>query len=121
MAELLEKFLKQVKSNITEISKEELIEKINSNEDIVICDVRSTDTWQEGHIPGAINCDRGLLEIKIEKMIPDTDQEVITCCGGGTRSAFSAESLQRMGYKNVKSLAGGYKAWVNAGLPVENS
>ena len=116
---LIDNFLKEVKSNITEISKEEVLNKINNKDNIVICDVRTLDTWQEGHLPNAVHCDRGMLEINIEKIIPDLNEEIILYCGGGTRSAVSAESMQRMGYKNVKSLSGGFKSWNAANLPVE--
>ena len=85
--------------------------------DTLLIDVRDPDEWQEGHIPGAKNFSRGTVELEIEEAAPDLSTPIITHCGGGGRSALAAESLQRMGYKNVKSMAGGFKAWKAAGLP----
>ena len=78
---------------------------------------RDPDEWQEGRIPGAKNFSRGTVELEIEEAAPDLSTPIITHCGGGGRSALAAESLQRMGYTNVKSMAGGFKAWKAAGLP----
>lgn len=83
----------------------------------VIVDVRDKDEWAEEHIPGAIHMSRGTIELDIEEKIPDTSAMIICHCGGGGRSALAAESLQKMGYKNVCSMASGFKAWKAAGLP----
>jgi rhodanese-related sulfurtransferase len=83
----------------------------------VFVDVRETDEWDEGHIPDAIHLSRGTLELDIEEKVPDAETMVVCHCGGGGRSALAAESLQKMGYKNVRSMAGGFKAWRALGLP----
>ncbi|PYK39016.1 MAG: sulfurtransferase [Verrucomicrobia bacterium] len=84
----------------------------------VIVDVREKDEWDEEHISDAIHLSRGTIELDIEEKIPDLNQMIITHCGGGGRSALAAENLQKMGYKNVRSMAGGFKAWKAAGLPM---
>lgn len=111
-----EKLVADAKKNITEISPEDAAAKLQ-NKEAVIVDVRETDEWEEGHIPHAIHLSRGTIELGIEEKVPDPSATVILHCGGGGRSALAAESLQKMGYKNVRSMAGGFKAWQAAGLP----
>jgi rhodanese-related sulfurtransferase len=113
-----EKLVADAKKNIKEISSQDAAAKSQSS-DAVIVDVREKDEWDEEHIPDAIHMSRGTIELDIEEKIPDLNQTIITHCGGGGRSALAAESLQKMGYKNVRSLAGGFKAWKAAGLPTE--
>jgi len=104
------------KKNITEISPQDAAAKLNSGEAVII-DVRDKDEWDEGHIPRATHMSRGTIELDIEEKVPEANTMVICHCGGGGRSALAAESLQKMGYKNVRSMAGGLKAWKAAGLP----
>ena len=104
------------KKHVTEISPEEAAAKMQ-NKEAVIVDVRDRDEYDEGHIPNAIHLSRGILELDIEEKVPDPNAVIICHCGGGGRSALAAESLQKMGYKNVRSMAGGLKAWKSAGLP----
>jgi len=85
----------------------------------LIVDVRDPDESEAAHVPNAKRISRGTLEIEIEELAPDTSTPIICYCGGGGRSALAAESLQRMGYTDVKSMAGGFKAWQAEGLPVE--
>ena len=84
----------------------------------VIIDVREQDEWDQEHIPDALHVSRGTLELDVEEKVPDPNAVIICHCGGGGRSALAADSLQKMGYKNVRSMAGGLKAWKQAGLPV---
>jgi rhodanese-related sulfurtransferase len=111
-----EKLVAEAKKNITEISSQDAAAKLNSGEAVII-DVRDKDEWDEGHIPGATHMSRGTIELDIEEKVPEPNTMVICHCGGGGRSALAAESLQKMGYKNVRSMAGGLKAWKAAGLP----
>ena len=104
------------KKKITEISPTDAVSKTKSS-DALIVDVREKDEWDEEHIPGAVNISRGLIELEVEEKFPDRNTTIICHCGGGGRSALAAESLQKMGYKNVRSMAGGFKAWKAAGLP----
>ena len=111
-----ENLIAEAKKNITEISPQESGEKLKKAEAVVI-DVRDKDEWDQGHIPGAVHMSRGTIEFDIEERVPHTDSLIICHCGGGGRSALAAVSLQKMGYTNVRSMAGGFKAWKAAGMP----
>jgi phage shock protein E len=110
------KLVADAKKNIAEISPHDAAGKFKSGEAVII-DVRDKDEWEQGHIPGATHMSRGTIELDIEEKVPDTNAMIICHCGGGGRSALAAESLQKLGYKNVRSMAGGLKAWKAAGLP----
>ena len=111
-----EELVADAKKNIREISPEDAAAKLKSG-DAVIVDVREKDEWDEEHVAGATHLSRGTIELEVEEKFPDLKTTIICHCGGGGRSALAAESLQKMGYKNVRSLAGGFKAWKAAGLP----
>ena len=111
-----EKLVAKAKKNITEISPQDAAAKLKSGEAVIV-DVRDKDEWDQGQIPGAMHMSRGTIELDIEEKVPDPNAMIICHCGGGGRSALAAESLQKMGYKNVRSMAGGFKAWKAAGLP----
>jgi rhodanese-related sulfurtransferase len=104
------------KKKITEIFPTDAASKTKSS-DAVIVDVRERDEWDQEHIPDAVHMSRGMIELEVEDKFPDRNMTIICHCGGGGRSALAAESLQKMGYKNVRSMAGGLKAWKAAGLP----
>jgi rhodanese-related sulfurtransferase len=111
-----QKLVAEAKKNITEIAPKDAAAKLNSGEAVVV-DVRDKDEWDEAHIPGATHMSRGTIEFDVEERVPDRNAMIICHCGGGGRSALTAESLQKMGYKNVRSMAGGFRAWKAAGLP----
>ena len=111
-----QKLVADAKKNITEISPHDAAAKLKSGEALMI-DVRDKDEWDEGHIADAMHLSRGTVEFDIEEKVPDLNAMIICHCGGGGRSALAAESLKKMGYKNVRSMAGGLKAWKAAGLP----
>ncbi|WP_348734196.1 rhodanese-like domain-containing protein [Rheinheimera texasensis] len=103
------------KSRVREIT----IEQYNAHQaPCVLIDVREDLEWQKGHLPQAMHIGKGVIERDIESKVQDKQQTLILYCGGGFRSALAADALQQMGYSDVLSLAGGYTAWVNAGLPV---
>lgn len=106
----------EAKKKVIEISPTDAAAKMQ-NDNVVLIDVRERDEWNEGHIQHAVHLSRGTIELEIEEKVPDIETMVICHCGGGGRSALAAESLQKMGYKNVRSLAGGFKAWKALGLP----
>lgn len=85
----------------------------------VLVDVREESEWAAGHAAGAIHLGKGIIERDIEKTVPDHAAKLVLYCGGGFRSALAADNLQKMGYRDVISLDGGWKAWSNAGLPTE--
>ena len=111
-----EKLVADAKKKITEISPQDAAAK-SRNGEAVIVDVREKDEWDEEHIPNATHLSRGTIELDIEEKVPDLNALIVCHCGGGGRSALAAESLQKMGYKKVRSMAGGFKAWKAAGLP----
>ena len=111
-----ERLVTDAKKRITEISPADAAAKSQSGEAVIV-DVREKDEWDEEHIPNATHLSRGTIELDIEEKVPDTNAMIVCHCGGGGRSALAAESLQKMGYKNVRSMAGGFKAWKAAGLP----
>jgi phage shock protein E len=85
----------------------------------VLIDVRESDEFAKGHAQGATPLSKGVIELRIEETVPDLNTPVICYCGGGSRSALAADNLQKMGYTKVASMAGGFKAWKDAGLPSE--
>jgi rhodanese-related sulfurtransferase len=89
--------------------------RLQANPKAVLLDVREDTEWGNGHAAEAKHLGKGVLERDIEKMIPDPNTEIIMYCGGGYRSILTAEVAQRMGYKNVASLQGGYKGLVTGG------
>ncbi|AFY74525.1 Rhodanese-related sulfurtransferase [Synechococcus sp. PCC 7502] len=117
--EKFQKLADEAKAKIQEISIEEFtsLDKKEETPPILI-DVREESEWQKAHIEGAIHLSRGVIELKIEEAVPDLDAPIVCYCGGGNRSALVAESLQKLGYTNVQSLIGGFKAWEKAELPI---
>jgi rhodanese-related sulfurtransferase len=113
-----QKLVANAKKNITEISPDEARHEVGCGA-ATLLDVREQEDWEAGHMEGAKHLPRGEVELEIEEMVPDLDQRIICYCGGGSRSALVAESLQRMGYRNVRSMAGGYRAWKEKGLPAK--
>jgi rhodanese-related sulfurtransferase len=111
-----QKLVAETKKQITEISPSDA-QKQTELGDAVLIDVREDDDWREDHAKGAKHLSRGIVELEIEEQVPDLKTPIICYCGGGSRSALVAESLQKMGYENVRSLAGGFRAWKEAGLP----
>jgi len=84
-----------------------------------LIDTREDSEWAAGHAAGAVHMSKGIIERDIETKVPDKSQTLVLYCGGGFRSALAADALQKMGYQNVISLDGGWRAWNEAGLPVE--
>jgi phage shock protein E len=108
----------EAKKNIKEISPTDAVHEVGCGAATLI-DVRSKEDWNAGHVRGAKHLERGEIEVEIEEQVPDLDQRIICYCGGGSRSALVAESLQKMGYRNVRSMSGGFRGWRAAGLPTE--
>src|SRR5690242_3714541 len=107
------------KTRIREITVDEVLARQNAGDQLVLVDVREDDEWNARHATGAQHLDRGILERDIRKAIPDKATALVLYCGGGFRSALAADSLQKMGYTNVRSLAGGWQAWQDRGGPTE--
>jgi rhodanese-related sulfurtransferase len=103
---------------VTEIDVAAALERRSSGVPQVLVDVREESEWLRGHIDGAVYLGRGVLERDIEAAYPDLDTPLVLYCGGGFRSALAADALQRMGYRQVSSMAGGWKAWLDAKGPI---
>jgi len=92
---------------------------MQANPQAKLVDVREDHEWDAAHAAGSIHLGKGIIERDVEAAIPDKDTEVILYCGGGYRSALAADVLEKMGYANVFSMAGGWKAWKDAGASIE--
>jgi molybdopterin/thiamine biosynthesis adenylyltransferase/rhodanese-related sulfurtransferase len=113
--------LEQIKAEIEETDVDSVYERwleASQPDEIELIDVRERDEFVDGHIEGAEFVPRGLLDLKIEDLVPDKNKKVVLYCGGGTRSALAAKSLEDIGYSDVESMAGGFGAWKEAGYPV---
>jgi rhodanese-related sulfurtransferase len=104
---------------VEEVSVAEARARLATNSNVVLLDMREDHEWQKDHAAEAVHLGKGILERDLEKMYPDKGTEIIMYCGGGFRSALTTEVAQKMGYRNVFSLAGGYKAMVMAGWPMK--
>jgi rhodanese-related sulfurtransferase len=111
------KLVQDAKKNVKETNVADVKRRSDAGEKFLLVDVREDNEWANGHLPGAVHLGKGIIERDIEQRVPDTSAKVILYCGGGFRSALAAENLQKMGYTNVESMDGGWKGWVEAGLP----
>ena len=114
-----EDLVEDARSRIRETSVEELHRRIEAGERFYLVDVREQNEWARARLPGANWLGKGILERDVERAIPDPDADIVLYCGGGYRSALAADSLAKMGYTSVRSLAGGIGAWFRAGLPLD--
>lgn len=111
----------ETKTRVREIEPADLLARVARGERFEIVDVREESEWAAGHALGARHLGKGILERDVEAAYPDLDAPLVLYCGGGYRSALSADALQRMGYTNVWSLAGGWRGWREAGGAVEEA
>jgi rhodanese-related sulfurtransferase len=111
------KIVSDVMPRVREVSVDDARDRINKG--ALLIDVREDNEFAEGHASGARHMGRGIIERDIVQAVPDKDTELILYCGGGYRSALAADNLQKMGYTKVLSMAGGWKAWKDAGSPIE--
>ncbi|HZF00403.1 MAG TPA: rhodanese-like domain-containing protein [Methylomirabilota bacterium] len=112
------KLATEAKARVQEISIEQAQARLKQNPKAVLIDVREDNEWNAGHAAEAKHLGKGIFERDLEKTFPDANTEIIMYCGGGFRSALTCDVAQRMGYKNVFSLAGGHKAMANANWPM---
>lgn len=113
------KLVERARQSIQECTVHEVKAKLDRGEPFAFIDVREDHEFAKDHAKGARHIGRGILERDIETEIPDKQTEIVLYCGGGYRSALSAESLTHMGYRNVRSMIGGIRAWREAGYPIE--
>ncbi len=115
-------FLKLVEATLASVracSAAEVKARLDRGDSFQFVDVREDSEFAVDHAAGARHIGRGVLERDVEALIPDPDAEIVLYCGGGYRSALAAESLQKMGYRKVLSMAGGIRAWREAGYPLD--
>jgi rhodanese-related sulfurtransferase len=111
------KLVSEAKKKVKETNVADVKRRIEAREKLLLVDVREDNEWANGHLPGAVHLGKGIIERDIEQRVPDTNAKLILYCGGGFRSALVADNLQKMGYTNVESMDGGWKGWLDAGLP----
>jgi rhodanese-related sulfurtransferase len=117
-----EKLCEAARQNVREVSLTDvharLERKLEGKDEFTLIDVREDNEYAVDHLPDAVHFGRGVLERDIEANYPDPNTDIVLYCGGGYRSALAAESLQKMGYTNVTSMAGGVRGWREAALPL---
>jgi len=112
------KLVDDARSRVREVNVDAAQKKVESGEARLI-DVREESEWEAGHARGAEHIGKGVIERDIEQRVPDKNTALILYCGGGFRSALATDNLQKMGYTNVLSMSGGWRAWQAAGAPVD--
>ena len=115
------KIVNDARTRVRETDIREVKQWLDRGEQFRLIDVREDNEWSRGHLPGAIHLGKGIIERDIENAVPEKSQSVVLYCGGGYRSALAADNLQKMGYTNVISMDGGWRAWIEAGYPTEDS
>ena len=113
------KLVDDAKTRVRECTVEDVRRSREGKEPFHLVDVREDGEWNAAHAAGSIHLGKGIIERDIEKTIPDRGAKIVLYCGGGFRSALAGDALQKMGYTNIYSLAGGWRAWNEAGMPVE--
>ena len=113
------KIVDDARTRIKECTVADVKKKLDRGDKFHLVDVREESEWAAGHLPKATHLGKGIIERDIEEKIPDRAAEIVLYCGGGFRSALSADNLQKMGYTNVISMDGGFREWRQAGYPIE--
>jgi len=113
-------FVGVAKAKIVEVTPQQVKADLDAGKEIILLDVRDSEEYKAGHLPKAVNISRGLLEFKVGKMLPDKNADIVLYCRTDARAALATAVLQEMGYKNAKNMAGAFKAWGTAGLPIYN-
>ena len=113
------KIVTDAKSRVRECTVADVRARQAAGEPFVLVDVREESEFAAGHVPGAVHLGKGVIERDIEAKVPDPATPLVLYCGGGFRSALAADALQKMGYTNVISMDGGWRAWTEQGLPTE--
>lgn len=113
-----ERVCDEARKNVKEVSVQDVKKELDKKSDFILIDVREDHEWNEGHVPQALHLGKGIIERDIEERIPNVNSNLILYCGGGFRSALAAESIKRLGYKNIQSMAGGIRAWKELNLPI---
>ena len=115
MAKTYKELMDEAREIVPEITIDEVKDQLEKGEQSILLDVREREEYREGHLAGAIPLPRGFLEMRVEETVPDKSAPIIAYCAGGVRSLIAARTMKELGYENVRSMAGGYTAWKNAG------
>jgi len=115
------KMVNEARPRVKEVAVDEARERLARNPKAVLMDVREDSEWDNGHAAEAVHLGKGVLERDLEGKVPDPNTEVIMYCGGGYRSVLTADAAQKMGYRNVYSLIGGYKGLIAAGWQMKKT
>jgi len=107
------------KTRVRECTVVDVKQRLDAGETLNLVDVREESEYAKGHVPGAVHLGKGVIERDVESKFPDPDVELVLYCGGGFRSVLAADNLQKMGYRNVISMDGGWRGWTDAGHSVE--
>ena len=118
-SEAFVRLVNESRVRVNEINVAQVKKRLDAGEKFTMVDVREDNEWARGHIPGAVHLGRGIIERDVENRFPEKNVELVLYCGGGYRSAMSADNLQKMGYTNVSSMDGGWRGWTEAGYPTE--
>lgn len=113
------KIVADAKTRVKECTVDDVMKRQKAGEKFILVDVREESEFAAGHAPGALHLGKGVIERDVEMKIPDPATPIVLYCGGGFRSALAADNLQKMGYTNVISMDGGWRAWTEKGLGVE--
>jgi rhodanese-related sulfurtransferase len=113
------KLVNEAKTRVNETDVASVAARLQRGDAFHLVDVREESEYAAAHIPGALHLSKGIIERDIEKRIPNTNAPIVLYCGGGFRAALVADNIQRMGYTNVLSMAGGWSAWQQSGNPIE--
>ena len=115
------KLVEDARSRVQETDVSTVKEMLDANETFHLIDVREESEWERGRLPEAEHIGKGVLEAKIESIIPNHEAHIVLYCGGGYRSVLAADNLKKMGYKNVISMDGGYRDWKEHGYEIVDS
>lgn len=110
--------LKEARASLEGLGPQEVADILSTKDPVVLVDVRESDEWRAGHLPGAIHMARGFFELQVDEKLPDKDAPIILYCGGGNRSALAGVTLKELGYRNVRHLAQGFSGWRDSGFEV---
>jgi molybdopterin/thiamine biosynthesis adenylyltransferase/rhodanese-related sulfurtransferase len=119
MSASFDNILQTLKDSHKEVKPDTVHTNLQAKQNFVLIDVRETQEYEQGYVPGAVHISRGFLEIRIEKQIPEKDTPIVLYCGGGTRSLLAAEALSQLGYSDVSSMEGGFSKWKENDFPFE--
>jgi len=113
------KLVNDAKSRVQETDINGYKKMLANGEKPLLIDTREDNEWAAGHAAGAVHLSKGIIERDIETKVSDKSTKMVLYCGGGFRSALAADALRKMGYTDVISLDGGWRAWQESGMPIE--